>query len=139
MRDYHEQISRTVSAAHGLAGWLHGRYSSDDEKDERWRRALDTDMTKEEAEAFFGAVKHPKTTEELLATADYVIWTGYRDAVRLQRFNPVWSTLGDVVDYGRQLSRARGAAILHCLRAFRRAFREFERAELECAARSRSK
>jgi len=97
-----DQIGRTVTAAHGLSGWLLGRTSqllydkaflesSPRQATRVVRWALDIDISEEEARRRFGD------------GALFMIWVAWRDQVRIQRFNPVLSGRGDVIDTLRRL------------------------------------
>lgn len=129
-KDAYDALDRAVTAAHGLSGLIAGLAGGFERTDKRLGlpSSLDTDAA---ARALIRS--HNPDRRVSAHHVAFTLWELWREIIRLQHFNPVWATMGDVVDQVRAVRRARGAAITPALRELRRRAIEFERAEREAA------
>ena len=111
--DLDRQIERVVAAAHRIEEWLKEHHGSCPSPDVSEKRAL----------------------AALLEYESYIIWTGYRDAVRMERFRPVLKIEAEMASVSKAFLRARRAIgkEKHLQTLLALAGR-LKRAERECAA-----
>lgn len=127
-KDWHGALRDSITAAHGLSGLIAGLAGGFDRTDQTLGIPPST-ATEAEAQAFIEA--HNPDWKVSAHHVAFTVWRLWRDIIRLQHFNPVWATMGDVLDQVRQVRRARGAAIKSAVRELRRRAAELERVERE--------
>ena len=128
----HEQMHSAQLAAHGLSGLIAGLAGGFERTDKRLGIPRSSASDREAKSLITRHNKNMMVSSHKIA---FHLWQLWRDIIRLQHFNPVYATSGDVVDQAKTVAHARGKAIRFALKRLREDVAELEKAEKECNQR----